>query len=129
MAAHQFATPSGPRGFVGVVSQPGNFSLVEMGWVFTGGRSCPVRQVDLQPWRLGEAGRDPAQYGFRFQAGDEWYSVQVSLVSPVRGEAWYGSAGQPREARVVERCCSYTVNGEPGWGVSEWQFSAQVSQQ
>jgi hypothetical protein len=26
------------------------------------------------------------------------------------------------EARVLERFSQYTVNGEAGWGVSEWQY-------
>lgn len=26
------------------------------------------------------------------------------------------------EGRVLERFCQYTVDGVPGWGVSEWHF-------
>ena len=26
------------------------------------------------------------------------------------------------EARILERFCEYTVDGVPGWGVSEWHY-------
>ena len=26
------------------------------------------------------------------------------------------------EARVIERFCKYKINGEEGWGVSEWEY-------
>ena len=26
------------------------------------------------------------------------------------------------EARILERFCSYEVDGVPGWGVSEWHY-------
>ena len=67
------------RGFLGVVSQPGTLSLIEMGWIYNKGRKMPVEVCQLQPWNLGEGGQDPADYGFRFKAGGEWFNVEVRL--------------------------------------------------
>ena len=95
--------PSGVRGFLGVVSQPGTLSLIEMGWVWLPGpgggrrhvsirtiaRICPggeqgtkeaVQECQLEPWHLGEGGTDPGDYGFRFRAGGRWFNVQVILL-------------------------------------------------
>ena len=71
---------SGLRGFLGVVSQPGTLSLIEMGWIYNKGRKMAVEECDIQPWNLGEAGKDPSDYGFRFKAGGEWFNVQVRFV-------------------------------------------------
>ena len=60
-----------------MVSQPGTLSLIEMGWIYNKGRKMPVEECDIQPWNLGEGGKDPADYGFRFKAGGEWFNVQV----------------------------------------------------
>ena len=108
-------TPSGVRGFLGVVSQPGTLSHIEMGWVWLpgpgGGRRdvsirtiasiCPggeqgtkeaVQECQLEPWHLGEAGTDPGDYGFRFRAGGRWFNVQVVLVLVI---PWYCSFHAP----------------------------------
>ena len=63
-----------------MVSQPGTLSLIEMGWIYNKGRKMAVEECDIQPWNLGEAGRDPSDYGFRFKAGGEWFNVQVRFV-------------------------------------------------
>ena len=99
---HQFTTVSGLRGFLGVVSQPGTLSLIEMGWVYNRGEKFPVQEVTLEPWNLGEGGKDVGDYGFRFKAGGEWFSVQVRLAVEERGEAYFGVEW---EGRVVERMC------------------------
>ena len=48
----------------------------------------------------GEGGKDVGDYGFRFRAGGEWFSVQVRLAVEERGEAYFGGEW---EGRVVER--------------------------
>ena len=101
---HQFTTLSGLRGFLGVVSQPGTLSMIEMGWVYNRGEKFPVEEVTLEPWNLGENGKDASDYGFRFKAGGEWFDVQVTLTTQARGEAMFGSNW---EARVIERFCRY----------------------
>ena len=97
------------RGFLGVVSQPGTLSHIEMGWVWLPGPGggwrdvsirtiasiCPggeqgtkeaVQECQLEPWHLGEGGTDPGDYGFRFRAGGRWFNVQVVLVLLI---PWY----------------------------------------
>ncbi len=45
------------------------------------------------------------------------YKVKVlDLVEVRMGWQW--------EARVVERFCEFTVDGVPGWGISEWHWRA-----
>ncbi|XP_023335574.1 uncharacterized protein LOC111706873 [Eurytemora carolleeae] len=116
---HQFTTQSGIRGFLGVVSQPGTLSVLELGWILRDGQPFPVQDVDFQIWNFGEGGEDTSDYGFRFQAGDVWYNVQVSLVHQEKGRAYYG---HDWEARIVERFAKYKINGEDGWGVTEWEY-------
>ena len=66
------------RGFLGVVSQPGIFSFLELGYIYDRkGKKHPVQEVDFPIWNFGEGGVDPDDYGFRFKAGDEWYDIQV----------------------------------------------------
>ena len=101
---HQFTTVSGLRGFLGVVSQPGTLSLIEMGWVYNRGERFPVQEVTLEPWNLGEGGKDVGDFGFRFKAGGEWFNVQVSLAVDEKGEAFFGSDW---DGRVIERFCRY----------------------
>lgn len=115
---HNFTTSSGLRGFVGVVSQPVTFSLLELGYIYTpAGTAIPVEEVDLPMWALGEGGADPSDYGFRFRAGGEWYEVAVLVQG--RAQVMFGWEW---EARVIERFCRYSINGEEGWGVSEWEY-------
>ena len=66
------------RGFMGVICQPGTFTSLELGYVYTPSGQClPVEAVDLPLWSHGEGGRDPKDYGYRFKAGGEWHQVQV----------------------------------------------------
>ena len=72
---------------MGVICQPGTFTSLELGYIYTpDGRCLPVQEVDLPLWTHGEGGRDPKDYGYRFKAGGEWHQVQVlfSLQKPER---------------------------------------------
>ncbi|KAF0287947.1 hypothetical protein FJT64_013635 [Amphibalanus amphitrite] len=65
----------------------------------------------------GEQGTPPADYGFSFGAGGRTYHalVKVEDVQEVYiGWEW--------EARILERRCSYRVNGLSAHGVSEWYY-------
>ena len=70
--------------------------------------------MDLPLWQHGECGGAPLDYGFRFKAGGVWYEVLVKVVD--FAEVYMGWEW---EARILERFCTYRVNGVPGWGVSE----------
>ena len=115
---HNFTCEDGTRGFLGVVSQPGIFSFLELGYIYDrNGIKHPVQvsqqwivsctnwpnnkqEVDFKIWNFGENGVDPSDYGFRFKAGDIWYNIQVNVIT--RGEAMFG---EEWEARVIERFC------------------------
>merc|ERR1712142_451294 len=115
---HNFTCKNGIRGFLGIVSQPGTFSYLELGYIYNRhGEKQSVQEVDFPIWNFGENGSDPEDYGFRFKAGNIWYSVAVDVQR--KGEVMFGHEW---EARVVERFCGYTVNGVDGWGVSEWEY-------
>ena len=49
-----------------------------MGWIYNKGRKMAVEVCQIEPWNIGEGGRDPSDYGFRFKAGGEWFNVEVS---------------------------------------------------
>ena len=56
--------------------------------------------MDFPIWNFGENGSDSEDYGFRFKAGNKWYSVDVDVQR--KGEAMFGHEW---EARVIERFC------------------------
>ena len=87
---------------MGVVSQPGTLSLIEMGWICEQGVKMAVEQCSIEPWNLGAGGEDTGDYGFRLRAGGRWFSVQVRIVDDERGLAYFG---EDWESRVVERFC------------------------
>jgi len=105
--------------FLGIVSQPGTLSFLELGWILKSNQPLPVQIVDFKIWNFGEGGQDTEDYGFRFKAGDEWYDIKVELQHREKGRAYFG---EDWEARIVERFVRYNINGEEGWGVSEWEY-------
>jgi len=122
---HNFTCEDGTRGFLGVVSQPGIFSFLELGYIYDrNGQKHAVQEVDFKIWNFGENGTDPDDYGFRFKAGDIWYDIQVDVLT--RGQAMFGHEW---EARVIERFCRYKINGMNGWGVSEWEYRNKTGKQ
>ncbi|KAM3955850.1 uncharacterized protein ACR2FA_010194 isoform 2-T2 [Aphomia sociella] len=117
-AFHHIFLKNGTSISVGVISQPSTASFFEAGQIaLPNGKVLPVKWVDLQLYQHGEGGQPPKEYAFRFQAGDEVYTVQVLVeyesVHYVSDE-W--------EARMVERFCKFSVNGLPGRGVSEFHY-------
>lgn len=34
--------------------------------------------------------------------------------------------GDGEDARIFERFCDYEVNGQRGWGISEWDYRSEV---
>eukprot|EP00095_Tigriopus_kingsejongensis_P008764 snap_masked-scaffold92_size382268-processed-gene-2.19 protein:Tk08764 transcript:snap_masked-scaffold92_size382268-processed-gene-2.19-mRNA-1 annotation:"GH12415" len=106
------------RGFIGVICQPGTFTGLELGYVVTpDGRCEPVQEVDLPLWAHGEGGKDPKDFAFRFKADHIWHDIQVKVLDTV--EVFFGWEW---EGRILERFCEYTIDGVPGWGVSEWHY-------
>ena len=50
-----------------------------MGWIYNRGEKHAVQSCDLEPWNLGEGGRDVSDYGFQFRAGGQDFRVQVKI--------------------------------------------------
>ena len=61
-----------------------------------------LQKCDIEPWNLGEGGKDVGDYGFRFKAGGKWFNVQVRVRDNQRGLAYFG---EDWESRVIERFC------------------------
>lgn len=116
---HTMTLENGMRINVGIVSQPCTSSELELGYVYSpDGQLFPVEKVDLNLWNIGEKGTPPTDYYFTFEAANETWAVQVNVIeSPVFHIGWEW------EARIVERMCTFEVNGVPGWGVSEFMYN------
>ncbi|CAH0398899.1 unnamed protein product [Chilo suppressalis] len=117
-AFHHIFLQNGINISVGVICQPSTATTFEAGTIaLPNGQVLPIKWVDLQLYQHGEGGSPPKDYAFRFQAGKQVYTVQVSVeyesVHYV-SEEW--------EARMVERFCKYMVNDVPGRGVSEFHY-------
>ncbi|XP_034831391.1 uncharacterized protein [Maniola hyperantus] len=117
-AFHHIFLEDGTSISVGVICQPSTATSMEAGAVsLPNGVVLAVEWVDLQLYQHGEGGSAPRDYAFRMQAGDQVYTVQVLVeyesVHYVSSE-W--------EARMVERFCSFNVNGVRGRGVSEFHY-------
>ena len=57
----------------------GTLSHIEMGWIYNRGEKHAVQSCDLEPWNLGEGGKDVSDYGFQFRAGGQDFRVQVKI--------------------------------------------------
>lgn len=115
---HTFALKDGTRINIGMVSQPCTSSVLELGYVYMpDGRLLPVDECGFNLWNFGENGRPPTDYSFSFKAANRTWEVQVNVVEEPKfyiGWEW--------EAKIVERMCTYSVNGVPGWGISEFMY-------
>lgn len=89
-----------------------------MGYVYLpDGRLFPVDECSLKLWDYGEGGTPPTDYHFTFKAAKRTWDVDVKVHdTPVLYFGWEW------EARIHERMCTYTVNGVPGWGISEFMY-------
>ncbi|GAB6033459.1 hypothetical protein CHUAL_013344 [Chamberlinius hualienensis] len=115
---HSVALQNGTLFTVGIVSQPINLSVLEIGYLYTPcGDLYGIDWCDLELDRHGEGGEPPNDYAFSFGAGGQNYRVQVKVVDLSQLDM-----GIELEARFVERFCEFTVNGLRGWGISEWQY-------
>ncbi|XP_037093656.1 uncharacterized protein LOC119113449 [Pollicipes pollicipes] len=115
---HTLIVEDGTRAQVGVVSQPYSFSRIELGYVYRpDGSLHALEWCDLELGYHGEQGAEPRDYGFSFGAGGRTYRVLVKVE-----ESHTVFIGWRWEARVLERRCTYRVNGVAAHGVSEWYY-------
>ncbi|GAB6023464.1 hypothetical protein CHUAL_008243 [Chamberlinius hualienensis] len=115
---HSVYVEDGTKFCVGIISHPDIFSVFEMGYLYTpDGRLFGVNSCNLELWRHGEEGTPPVDYSFNFKAGGRDYRVDCKVIESPEvfiGPQW--------EARVVERMCTYRVNGKRAWGFAEWEY-------
>ncbi|CAL4145452.1 unnamed protein product, partial [Meganyctiphanes norvegica] len=102
-----------------VVCQPSTCSRLVLGnWWTADGRGSAVEAVDLQLMHHGEGGTPPTDYAFTFKAGGVTYIIRVKMeASPQHYLGWNW------ETRMVETWVKYTVNGNEGSGICEWQYN------
>jgi len=115
---HNVTGADGTRFMVGMVCMPLSLSVFEYGCLYKpSGQLVSIDWCDFPMWYMGENGDAPMQYGFSFGAGGKTYEVQVDVLE--QNELFIG---RKWEAKLLERMCHYRVNGNDGWGLSEWEY-------
>jgi len=99
---------------------PLTLSRLPIGYVFQpDGRLDTLQSIDFEFYDegSGDDGDPPDHFRFRFKAGNRNYEVTGQVLqAPVfyMGYEW--------DARIHERMVRCSVNGRPGWGISEWDY-------
>ncbi|RZB94432.1 uncharacterized protein BDFB_004454, partial [Asbolus verrucosus] len=96
-----------------------NFHSLTIGYVYSAEdkKIYAVKSCDLQLYQHGEDGNPPKDYAFTFEAGKKLYTIQVNVL---HSPHFYIS--KDWESKIVERLCTFSVNGVKGWGAAEWQY-------
>ncbi|XP_061177236.1 uncharacterized protein LOC133185967 [Saccostrea echinata] len=103
---------------LGVISMPRSLSKLLMGYVFhPDGRLDTVTWSSLELFEHGEDGIPPKEFSAKFSAGGKMYNMKCTVVDMARF-----FIGEGKDARIFERFCDYEVNGQKGWGISEWDY-------
>ncbi|XP_044271324.1 uncharacterized protein LOC123015587 isoform X2 [Tribolium madens] len=116
---HFVTAENGDRFNVGKICLPISFSRLTIGYVYSAkeDKIHPVRSCDLELYQHGEGGDPPEDYAFSFEAGKKRYLMQVNVL---HSPHFYIS--KDWESKVVERLCTFEINGMKGWGAAEWQY-------
>lgn len=103
---------------LGVISMPRSLSRLLMGYVFhPDGKLDSVSWSSFELYEHGEDGNPPKEFTAKFIAGGKMYSMKCTVVDYARF-----FIGDGKDARIFERFCDYEVNGQMGWGISEWDY-------
>nr|XP_034332735.1 uncharacterized protein LOC105339207 isoform X3 [Crassostrea gigas] len=110
---------------LGVISMPKSLSRLAlpvyrllMGYVFhPDGKLDSVSWSSFELYEHGEDGNPPKEFNAKFTAGGKMYSMKCTVVDYARF-----FIGDGKDARIFERFCDYEVNGQKGWGISEWDY-------
>lgn len=103
---------------LGVISMPRSLSRLLMGYVFhPDGTLDSVSWSSFELYEYGEDGNPPKEFNTKFIAGGKTYSMKCTVVDYARF-----FIGDGKDARIFERFCDYEVNGQRGWGISEWDY-------
>ncbi|KAL4221920.1 hypothetical protein ACF0H5_017972 [Mactra antiquata] len=108
----------GVMAMVAVLWMPDYISLLHSGYLlYASGDTLPVTHIDLDIETVTKDHIPPEQYSFSFIAGGKTYNVD--LVAMVTPEAYHY---RTRTSRVLERFCTYTVNGQSARGLTEYHY-------
>jgi len=103
---------------MGMICMPRTLSRLPMGYVIKpDGSLHGMTSTDFELHKFGENGDAPKDWECNFTTDENTYNLKGHVIeSPIFyiGENW--------EARIHERMCKFTVNGVPGWGISEWNY-------
>lgn len=108
---------------VGTICMPMTMSRLLVGYVLhPDGKMDSVSWSDFEFYDYGEDGKPPKEMSLEFTAGDETYNMKITVI-----EAPIFYIGEGRDAKIHERFCTYDVNGQKGWGISEWDYRNKES--
>lgn len=108
---------------VGTICMPLTMSRLLVGYVLhPDGKMDSVSWSDFEFYDYGEDGKPPKEMSLEFTAGDETYNMKITVI-----EAPIFYIGEGRDAKIHERFCTYDVNGQKGWGISEWDYRNKES--
>lgn len=108
----------GVMAMVAVLWMPDYISMLKTGYLaFANGETYPVTGIDFDIETITKENTPPEKYSFTFNAADELY--KVDLVTTVTPEAYHY---RDRISRVLERFCTYTVNGRKARGLTEYHY-------
>ncbi|XP_060601185.1 putative phosphoenolpyruvate synthase isoform X3 [Ruditapes philippinarum] len=108
----------GVMAMVAVLWMPDYISLLKTGYLaFACGETYPVTDIDLDIEDITKDKIPPEKYSFTFKAAYEEY--KVDLVSIVTPEVYHY---RNRTSRILERFCTYTVNGRKARGLTEYHY-------
>lgn len=108
---------------VGTICMPMTMSRLLVGYVLhPDGKMDSVSWCDFEFYDYGEDGKPPKEMTLKFIAGDETYNMKITVL-----EAPIFYIGEGRDAKIHERFSTYDVNGQKGWGISEWDYRNKES--
>ncbi|XP_052812980.1 uncharacterized phosphotransferase YvkC-like isoform X2 [Mya arenaria] len=97
---------------------PGYITRLKSGYLmYANGVTYPVTAVNFDLEGVTRERNPPEKYSFTFEAADIVYHVDVIAV--VTPEVYHYTT---RTSRVLERFSTYTVNGKPARGLTEYHY-------
>ncbi|KAJ8976443.1 hypothetical protein NQ317_016062 [Molorchus minor] len=116
---HFVSVENGDRFSVGKICLPISFSRLTVGYLYSAKyrKIFPVQACDLELYQHGEFGTPPKDFAFSFIAGNEKYTVKVTVA-----DSPHFYLSKDCEAKFFEMFSLFEINGVKGWGSAEWQY-------
>merc|ERR1712241_1219459 len=97
---------------------PRTMSRLPFGYVIKpNGKLFAMTSTNFDLHKFGEDGSEINDWEINFTTDEDTYHVKGHVL---QSRTFY--MGLDWDARVVERFCTFEVNGLKGWGVSEWEY-------